>query len=72
MPKLHVDVTYKVEVDTDRDGSYPNYIQEIEDANEKAVAMVSFDFEEGSLDEELNSEDFQYSIDIAADNATHS
>jgi len=49
MAKVLIDVVYTLEVDTDKTSSYPEYVQEIEESTELAMAMATFDVEEGEL-----------------------
>ena len=40
-------LTYELKVDSTNTDAYPDYVQEIEDPGERAVAMVKFDSEDG-------------------------
>jgi hypothetical protein len=54
-----VEVKFKLNVDVDKDESYPDYIKEMTDLNQKALAMVDFDDDNDAIDwNEMESDSY--------------
>jgi len=59
MAVVVVEVRFKLNVDVDKDVSYPDYIKEMTDMEQKALAMVDFDDDNDAIDwNEIESDSY--------------